>query len=128
MSAWYRLPAAALITAILALTVKKHSPELSLLVSCAGCLLLGWLTLSALSPILELLQTLSEKAGLEPRLLTPLYKGIGLGVLTSFTAAFCSDAGQSALAGLVELGGSVLCVLVSLPLFRAVLALVEQLL
>ena len=49
-------------------------------------------------------------------------------LLTEITASVCADAGQSALAKLVELGGGILCVAVSLPLLQALLALIEELL
>ncbi|MBQ9374162.1 MAG: stage III sporulation protein AD, partial [Oscillospiraceae bacterium] len=47
---------------------------------------------------------------------------------TQTASAVCQDAGQSALAKLLELGGGLLCLVAALPLLEAVLDLLEDLL
>ena len=79
-------------------------------------------------PVLELCRSLANRAELDGSLTAPLWKCLGLGLLTEVSAAVCADAGQAALAKLIELGGGLLCVVVSLPLLQAVLALIEELL
>lgn len=123
-----KLFALGLVTALLALVINKHAPELALALTLCACALGIGLILSWLEPILELARDLARRAELDPELTGPLLRSLGLALLTEISAAVCADAGQSALAKLVELGGSVLCLAVSLPLLRAMLALVEELL
>ena len=92
-----------------------------------ACALGAGLILSYVRPILTLAKSLAERAELDGTLTAPLWKCLGLGLLTEISASVCDDAGQSALAKLVELGGGLLCIVASLPLLQAVLALIEEL-
>ncbi len=127
MESAFRLTALALTAALLTLVVKKQSPELALALTLCACALAAVFLLDGLTPILQLARRLSEKAELDPSLAGALWKCLGLGLLTELSAAICADAGQSALAKLVELGGGILCLTVCLPLLQAVLALIEEL-
>ena len=123
-----KLTALALTAALLALVVKKQSPELALTLTFCACALGAALLLNGFRPVLNLAGSLAGQAELDGILTAPLWKCLGLGLLTEIAAAVCSDAGQTALAKLVELGGGLLCLAVSLPLLQAVLALIEELL
>ena len=123
-----KLTALALTSALLALVVKKQSPELALTLTLCACALGAVLLLNGVRPVFRLTMSLAKRAELDAALTAPLWKCLGLGLLTEVTSSVCLDADQSALAKLVELGGSLLCVAVSLPLLQAVLALIEELL
>ena len=123
-----KLSALSVLAALMILVVKKQSPELALVLSLCACALGAILVLDGVSPVLQLAQSLADRAGLEPALAAPLWKCLGLGLLTELSSGLCADAGQGTLAKLVELGGAVLCICVSLPLTQAVLALIEDLL
>lgn len=127
MTAAFQLSALALCAAALALVLRKQSPELALVLTLCACALGAGTLLPQLSPVLELAGRLARRAELDESLTAPLWKCMGLGLLTELSAAVCADAGQAALAKLVELGGGVLCLVVSLPLLQAVLALIESL-
>ena len=128
MDAALKLTALGLTAALLALVVKKQSPELALALTLCACALGAGLLLKGIVPVLNLARSLADRAELDGSLTAPLWKCLGLGLLTELSAAVCADAGQSALAKLVELGGGLLCLVVSLPLLQAVLALIEELL
>lgn len=127
MAVSFQLSALAMTAALLTLVVKKQSPELSLVLTLCACALGAGLLLSYVEPVLELARSLAARAELDGTLTAPLWKSMGLGLLTEVSSAVCADAGQSALAKLVELGGGLLCLVVSLPLLQAVLALIEEL-
>ena len=128
MESALKLIALGLTAALLALVVKKQSPELALTLTLCACALGAALLLKGIEPVLELARLLAKRAELDGNLTAPLWKCLGLGLLTEIAASVCADAGQSALAKLIELGGGLLCVVVSLPLIQAVLALIEELL
>ena len=123
----FRLSALAVTAALLTLVVKKQSPELALVLSLCACALGAALLLRRAEPILSLARSLADRAELDEALTGPLWKCLGLGLLTELSAAVCADAGQSALAKLIELGGGILCLAVSLPLIDAVLELIRSL-
>lgn len=128
MPAALRLSGLALAAALLALTVKKQTPELALTLSLCACAMGAGLVLSYARPLVELARELAERAGLEPELTSPLWRCLGMGLLTELASALCADAGEGGLAKIVELGGGLLCLVISLPLLQAVLALIRELL
>ena len=128
MTAWVRLFVLAVATTVLTLTVRKQTPELGLLLSLAGCAAATLLIVPWLSELFSLIRELGEKAGVESDMLEPMWKVVGIGILTQITASVCADAGQTALSKLVELGGGLLALCAAGPLLRAMLALVEELL
>ena len=123
-----RLFALTVTAALLALTVRQQRPELAQLISLAACVLGGAVLVGWFAPVLRLLRTLSRTAGLDDSLVEPMGKVLGIGMLTQLSASVCTDAGQSALARLTELGGSLLCLVLALPLVEAVVVLLEGLL
>lgn len=127
MESSLKLPALALTAALLTLVVKQRSPELGLVLTLCACTLSAALLLTFLEPVLTLAKTLAARAELDGSLTAPLWKCLGVGLLTELSAAVCADAGENALAKLVELGGGLICLALSLPLLQAVLALIEEL-
>ena len=124
----FRIAALAVTASLLALTLHRQNADLALLLTLGGCSAAAGLILTQAEPVLDLLARLAEKTGLPGELTSPLFKAAGLGLLSQISAAVCQDAGQSALAKLVELGGGILCIVVSLPLLESVFALIESML
>ncbi len=56
-----------------------------------------------------------------------LFKALGIGMISQFTAEICRDAGETVLAGRVEFLAKVEIVLLSLPLLRQILSLAKEL-
>lgn len=104
-----------LIAAILAVILQQYKPEYAmLLAAAAGCGIL-FLLVTALTPAIEQLQTIMGKAGLSMAYFKILLKGLGICYLSQFAGDLCRDAGQTSLAGKVELAGKLSIVLLALP-------------
>lgn len=116
----------AIITVVLTAMLKKTNQELALLLSLAACVLLGVFLMHLAEPVVEFLTKLRDLAGLDKSLMTPMLKTIGIGLLTQLSATICADAGENAIAKLVEVCGGVLALYVALPLMEAVIDMVEQ--
>ena len=127
MNTYMKLSVAAVCAALAAVTLRKQNADMAMLLGIVGCCCGGVLLLELLSPVLEFLKTLYQRTGMNGSLLSPLLKAVGIGFLTQFSTAICVDAGQTALAKVIELGGTVLCLCVSLPLMTAALSMIEQL-
>lgn len=115
-----------ILAAIVALILKRDNAVLGTLLSAACCVMLGVTAVQILQPVIDFLQTLQQTAGLNGNLMSPLLKCIGIGLLTQIATAICQDAGQAAVAKMVELCGSVLALYLALPLLTAVLSLLNQ--
>lgn len=126
MELFLQAAAIAVITVVLTSLLKKTNRELALLLTLAACILIGLFFMRLAEPIVDFLSKLRNLAGLDKTLMTPMLKTIGIGFLTQISATVCADAGENAIAKLVEICGGVLALYVALPLLDAVLDMVEQ--
>ena len=110
---------------IFATVIKKYCGDISILITLAGAVCIGILFLRLLQPILTFLDELQELSGLDPDLLAPIIKCLGVSLLTQICVNICNDAGQNAVGKMIEISGSVLCLYLSIPLFHCVLSLLE---
>lgn len=120
--------ALACVAAVCCLVLRQQSRALSLLVSLAACVGLLLLGVGFFQPVLEVAEELRELAGLDRETTGPLFKILGVGLLTQLAAGVCRDAGEGAVASTVELVGGLLTFYAGLPLLKAVLELVRELL
>ena len=114
--------------ALLALVLKKGSPELALLLALAAGLWMLALTAEGLGAVVALIRELADQAGLSEALLEPVVKTVALSILTKLTVEICRSAGEGGVAAFVETAGAVLALTVSLPLVRAVAQMMGELL
>ena len=123
----FQVTALCLVGALLAVVVRRGSPELSLLLTLGAAAVVLLSLAGALEELMAFFSELGERSGVSQRLLAPLYKTVGIALVVKVGGSLCHDAGESALASAVETAGTVCALLVSLPLLRAVLALLLEL-
>lgn len=113
------------ITVIIVSVLKKTNRELALILSIAACILISLILVQLAKPVVDFFSKLRELAGLDNALMTPMLKTLGIGLLTQLCATVCSDAGENAVANLIELCGGILALYVALPLLEAVIDMVK---
>ena len=101
---------------VLALTLKKQSPELALLVGLAAGALIVWRLLDTLGQVVTTFRVMAEQAGVSSAYVAGVLKVIGISYMAEFGAQVCADAGQSSLASKVELAGKVMILAVAAPI------------
>lgn len=114
--------------ALLGLTLRRGSPEVTLLLTLTTAVVVLLALAEPLRELLALLDRLTERTGVSRALFLPLYKTVGIATVVKVGGGLCKDAGESALASVLELAGTVCALLTALPLLRAVLELLEELL
>ena len=123
-----KIAAVGLTAAVLGTVLRRNTPELALLlVLCAGVWILASVA-GGLGAVVGLMEELAGLAGLSEELLEPVVKTVALSILTRLTAEICRCAGESGLAAFVETAGTVLALVVALPLVRAVTVLMAEML
>lgn len=120
-----RLAGLCLAAAVLSSLLKKDAPEWGLLLALSASLVGGALLLDAAGGAAELAGELVELTGLSPALFEPLGKVVAVSLVARFGAALCADAGQGALARLMETAGAFCALGCSVPLLRAALELLR---
>ena len=116
------------IAALLGLVLRRGSPEVTLLLALAAAAVVLLALGQPLGELLAFLDSLTAQAGVSPALFQPLYKIVGIALVVKVGGGLCRDAGESALASVLELAGTVCALLAALPLLRAVLELIGELL
>ena len=116
-----------LVGALLAVVVRRGSPEQALLLTLAAAVVVLVSLAGAIEELMTFLSELGERSGISQRLLVPLYKTVGISLVVKVGGDLCRDAGESALAAVVETAGSVCALLAALPLLRAVLSMLLEL-
>ena len=122
-----KVSAACIISALLALTIKKNSPETALLLGLAAAVTVLAAAAKAAGEISGFAVTLEEHTGLSPAVTAPLFKTVGIAIVTKLASDFARDSGQGALASSVELAGVTAAIYTALPLMRAMLSMIEGL-
>lgn len=122
-----QITALCVVGAILALVLKKGSPELGLLLTLGAVVSVMLFLAASIEELMRFLEELAHQSGVTQRLFIPLYKTIGIAWVVKMGSSLCRDAGESALASVVETAGTVCALLVALPLLQTVLALLLEL-
>ena len=107
--------------ALLALVVKRGSPETALLLAVGAAVVVALALAGVVKELLAFLGELGSASGVSADLFVPLYKTIGIALVVQVGGNLCRDAGESALASVVETAGTLCALLAALPLLRAVL-------
>ena len=123
----FQAAAVCLTGALLAVVVRRGSPEMSLLLTLGVAAAVLLFLAEPLGGLLDFLGGLGERSGVPQRLFGPLYKIVGIALVVRVGGELCRDAGESALAAALETAGAVCALLAALPLLRAVLELLLEL-
>ena len=120
-----QIAAVCLAAAILGAVLRQHSPETAAVLGLAVCAGVG--VLRGLAEVLVMLEELAAAGGLQEGLFTPLVKTLGIALVSRLGGEICRDAGQGAMAAVLDTAGAFGAVLVSLPLVRAAWELLRTL-
>ena len=127
MTALVQAAALGLAGALISLLLKKNAPELGLALSLAVCLIGAGLAMGLFVQLREVIDLATEQTGLSPAIVSPVLKCVGIGAVTRLATDLCKDAGQSAVASMVELCGAACAVVTALPLIRSLLQMIGEL-
>ena len=127
METVFQILAICLLVAVLAAMLKKQTPELALLLAIAAVIAVLAVLADALQDITALIERLLSAGGLPSELFLPLLKTAAIALIGKITGDLCRDAGQSAIASLVDIACAFGVIVVSLPLFEAVWEILQTL-
>lgn len=123
-----RVVAFAFISVVLIVVLRQERPELAMLVGVAAGAMLVLQMLAPLGQAVTALADMAARAKVERFYLDTVLRVIGVAYLAEFGSQICRDAGESALASKVELGGKVIIMVLAVPVVTAVVDVVLRLL
>ena len=122
-----KIAAVCLLGALLTALLKKTSPDTALLLALAVCVVVLTVLARGLEEVTSSLRELLDWGGLSVELFVPLLKTVAIALISRVGGALCRDAGEGAMASLVEIAGAFAAILVSLPLFQVAWRMLEGL-
>ncbi len=128
MDVFYKIIGVAIVTCIAFLVVKPIRSDFAIIISIVGGVVIVFFLLSYLSDIFDVFNTIFTTSGVNSSLYGVIFKIIGIGYLTDFTASICSDTGNSGLGDKVLLGGKIIILVMALPIVTSILDIVMELL
>lgn len=124
----FRIIGVGIITAITALVVRQVKPEISVIISITGGILMLLLIANSLTSVFETFNSVIEKSGLTKGLFSTILKIVGVGYIAEFSASLCQDAGASSVADKILLGGKIVILVLALPIVTNIIEIISGLL
>lgn len=109
-----------IISAVLSLVLKQYKPEYSMFISLASGLLIFISVIAAINPIIRYITELTENAGLGGMYAEVLLKSLAVCYLTQLASDCCKDAGETAIAGKLQIAGKIAVLIMALPIFKSI--------
>ncbi len=117
----------AMLTVVGVLLLRRYNPVYALILAMIGGSIVLGTCLSLLQHTTDFLRELSRRAGSHSEWLKLLIKAIGIGYVCRFASDMCCDAGETAIAGYVELAGKVMIVTLALPMLTQIVQTIMKL-
>ncbi len=111
-----------IITCVATILLKQLKPELSVLVSIAGGIVILVMVVNYLGSIVSNFTQIATKTNINMQLFSSVVKIVGIGYITEFGANICQDTGNSNIADKILLGGKVIILGFALPIINAMLS------
>lgn len=113
-----------IIAALLALTLKRQNPEISMTISIVAGVIIFMIIIPELGTVIDMFYKISQNTKLDNVYIAIVLKIIGIAYISEFGVQICKDAGEGAIASKIELAGKVLIMLVSSPILVALMNLI----
>ena len=124
----FQLVGVAFVTAVAAILVKSTKPELALVVTIAGSIILLLFALEIFRGSMDIFAEIAEATGLSATIVRTLLKMVGIGYIVEFSAGVRHDFGQDSLADKLIFCGKIVILVLAVPILESVLGLVSDLL
>ncbi len=122
----YKIIGVGIIGMVLSLMLKQYKKELAIAVPIITVVLLFLICAPYLSAVITMFEDIAEQAGVELSHMQIVIKIIGVAYICQFASDICRDAGESAIAGKIEIGGKVAIISLSAPIIYSLLSLVSD--
>ena len=124
-----KLVAVGVVISVIAILLKSVKPELSVMVTIAGSVLMLLFIINYFTEIFNTFYQIISKSGIDSNIFWIVIKIIGVGYLVEFGANICADSGNTGIADKIVLGGKIIIFLMAMPivtsLFNIILELVQ---
>lgn len=112
-------------SAILAVLLKQHCREQSMMIAIAACTAIMVSAASFAASMIDELRDIFSTAGISDNYISLMFKAAAICLITQITSELCRDSGESAIASAAEMWGRGAVTFISLPLVKALLEQIQ---
>lgn len=123
-----KIAALALCAVILIVLVKNYKPEFGMMTALGCSILILYFLVDSLKYGVAYVANIYSDLEYGKAYFPIIIKALCIAYITEFTSQLCKDAGESAIASKVELGGKIIIFCVAIPIFSSILQLVDSIL
>lgn len=124
MTMLWKAVSAALIAAILGITLGKQEKDIAAVLTMTVCAILCRVVFSYLEPVLDLMREIAENSSFRTDILDVLIQAVGIGLICELAGMLCSDAGSTSLAKAVQLLSAAATLYLSIPLVQGLYTMI----
>jgi stage III sporulation protein AD len=117
-----------IIASITAMKIKTIRPEIGVVIGMVSAVILALYGFREMKQILDVFETIRTYSGIPKTYFRILLKLIGISFLCEISSNLCKDAGQASIGKQIEFAGKLSILVVSIPIFQALLTTIQKLL
>ena len=122
-----KLVCIAVIISIMAILVRSIKPELSIMISIAGSIIMLLFVLDYFTQIFDTFYDIVGRSGIDSDVFWIVIKIIGIGYLVEFGANICADSGNAGIGDKLVLGGKIIIFLLAMPIVTKLFDIILEL-
>ena len=126
MELFLKCAGGALVGVVLILALGRK--DLGLLLGMAVCAMIAIAAVHYLEAVMDLLDRLQNLGGIDGDLVAIVLKAVGISMVTEIAGLVCTDSGNASLAKVLQILGVSVMLWISLPIFEALLTLIQEIL
>ena len=120
----FQVVATGVLSAVLAITLKKQSPEIALIITIAATVLIFLMVLPMLTQAIGVLTNVGAMLDGGMQYVSLALRVIGVAYMAELGASVCADAGETAIATKIDLGGRVIIMVLAMPVVVDIIGVV----
>lgn len=128
MNELLKIVAIALVTVFAHMLVKQTKPEIAVLISIVGSIIIITLVVSSLKSVLNTFYSIIETTNLEIGIVSSIIKIVSIGYIAEFGANICIDAGAGSIADKILFAAKIVILIIAMPIITNVINMVVALL
>ena len=113
--------------ASISVILRQYNKEYGLYIGLAVSVIIFLSVLECMNPVFSLIENLVEISGTSNEYVGILIKSLAICYITQLASDCCKDCGEAAIASRIDFAGKIALLLISVPLFEAILGIVKGL-
>ncbi len=117
-----------LASAAIATVLRQYNKEYGLYISLGATVVIMSVILYSLEPVFSFINELTNVSDINTEYINVLIKSLAICYMTSIASDSCKDCGETAIASRIDFAGKIALLLITIPLFEAILDIIKELL